>query len=80
MTEHDQLLSEDEHRAIEMAGELGALLRQIIGDGPTAAADWNEFAAPIHVIQRDVMKQAAARAYPDRYRLLGQNPFGGATT
>jgi len=26
----------------------------------------------IHILQRMVLKQAAARAYPGRYRLLGE--------
>lgn len=68
----DELLTEDEHRAIALAGELMNLLRSIVGDGPHALAELAELVPPVHVIQRAVMKQAAARAYPDRYRLLGQ--------
>lgn len=33
--------------------------------------DWNECAVEIHVIQHRIMAQAAARAYPDKYRLMG---------
>lgn len=68
----DYHLTDDEHRAIELAGELADLVRQIIGDGPQAGNDWDELCAPIHLVQRTIGAQAAARAYPDRYRLLGQ--------
>jgi hypothetical protein len=43
-----------------------------VGDGPTRAADLAELTAAIHVIQRAVMAQAAARAYPGQYRPLGE--------
>ena len=43
----------------------------VIGDGRSRAGDVNEFVDAIHDIQRMIMSQAAARAYPDRYRLLG---------
>ena len=66
------LLTEDEHRAVEMAGELWNLLCRIVGSGPSRDGDLDEFVHLIHGIQRGVLKQAAARAYPDRYRLLGE--------
>lgn len=72
-----EFLTDDEHRAIAMAGELYNLLSRIVEFGTTRKPDLEEFRVPIHTIQRAVMKQAAARAYPDRYRLLGQDPFGG---
>lgn len=67
-----ELLTADEHRAVEMAGELYNLLCTITGRGETREADLNELVHHIHAIQRAVLKQAAARAYPDRYRLLGR--------
>lgn len=67
-----ELLTEDEHRAVELAGELYGLLCSIVGDGPTRDQDLRELIGPVHEIQRAVLKQAAARAYPDRYRLLGE--------
>lgn len=66
------LLTEQEHAAIDAAGALWNQLCSIAGHGPTRALDLDELAAHIHAIQRAVMKQAAARAYPDRYRLLGE--------
>ena len=77
MTDHDMaparpaLLTEDEHRALADSAQLWNLLCTIVGHGPTRNGDLNELSTHIHAIQRTVMKQAAARAYPDRYRLLG---------
>lgn len=66
------LLTKEEHEFLKLTGEVASRLRAIIGDGPNAATDWNEVAGSIHTIQHAVMRQAGARAYPDRYRLLGQ--------
>jgi uncharacterized Zn finger protein (UPF0148 family) len=71
-----KLLTPVEHGAIDMAGELMGLLSDIAADGPARAGDLAEVASHIHGIQRAVLKQAAARAYPDRYRLLGGWPAG----
>jgi len=65
------LLTNDEHAVMDMTADLANALRAVIGDGEAAAGDWNEVAASIHRIQHSVLAQAAARAYPDRYRLLG---------
>lgn len=67
----EHLLTEDERTALRLSGELANACHRIIGDGPTAEHDWAEMASHIHVIQHAVMAQAAARAYPDEYRLLG---------
>lgn len=68
------LLTDDEHAAVHMAGELANLLGKICGDGDQAQHDWVEFVHLIHGIQSRVMAQAAARAFPDRYRPLGGWP------
>jgi hypothetical protein len=44
----------------------------IVANGPTRTEDLAELTAAIHVIQRTVMAQAAARAYPGEFRLLGE--------
>ncbi len=41
-------------------------------NGPTREEDLAELTATIHIIQRTVMAQAAARAYPGEFRLLGE--------
>lgn len=66
-------LTESERKAVRDAGLLFQLLaNDIVGDGPTREADLAELTAAIHVIQRAVMSQAAARAYPGQYRPLGE--------
>jgi hypothetical protein len=68
------LLTEAEHRAIELTAELVNLVcTEVIGDGPSRTGDVREFAAHVHAIQQQILSQAAARAYPDRYRLLGRS-------
>lgn len=66
------LLTEDEHLAIKLAGELWDVLCKIVGDGPSRYGDLAELCSSIHAIQRAVMAQAAIRAYPDLYRPLGE--------
>lgn len=67
-----EVLTDDEHEALDLLAEAGRLLRTICGTGPTADDDWNELAGHLHAVQRTVAAQAAARAYPARYRLLGE--------
>lgn len=69
-------LTADEHEAVYLLGQAAGVIRRIIGDGPTAAHDWVEAAGRIHDLQHMVMSQAAARAYPDMYRLLGRSLRG----
>lgn len=73
MTEVSDLLTADERHALALSGKLANLVGKIIraGDGPTVDADWSEAARAIHVIQHMIGAQAAARAYPYEYRLLG---------
>jgi len=65
------LLTPDEQEAVTLAGRLANLISRIVAAGPTRNDDINEAVVHIHGIQHAVMAQAAARAYPDRYRLLG---------
>ncbi len=68
----DALLSDLEHEAIEKSGELAQLMRKLIGEGPNAYHDWVEATIHIHALQNMILSQAAARAYPDKFRLLGE--------
>ena len=70
----DPFLTDDEHEAMRLSGELANVLRRVVGDGPCAEGDWNEMAGSIHDLQARVMGQAAARAYPDLFRPLGGWP------
>ena len=68
----NEILTDDEQQAVRMAGDLwNHLVRHVVADGRTRDADLGELCAHIHAIQHAVMSQAAARAYPDTYRLLG---------
>jgi DNA-binding transcriptional regulator YhcF (GntR family) len=65
-------LTADEREAVQLAGHLYALIAErVIADGPTRDDDLAELRAAVHVIQRMVLAQAAARAYPREFRLLG---------
>lgn len=65
-------LTEDERHALALTAELYDLIaRKIIVSGPTRQQDTAELAADIHRIQARIGAQAAARAHPDLYRLMG---------
>lgn len=64
-------LTADEHRFMDLTADLANLLARIVGHESSRAGDLNEAVAHIHALQAMVLAQAAARAYPDRYRLLG---------
>lgn len=65
------LLTQAEHNAVTTAALLANQVAEIVGDGPSRDADMAEAVHHIHAVQRMILAQAAARAYPDRYRLLG---------
>lgn len=66
------LLTPDELHAMEVTVELVNTLARVVADGPTRDQDIRELVDKIHQIQQTIMSQAAARAYPDRFRLLGE--------
>lgn len=65
------LLTDEEHKAMELSGQLAGMMRRMIGDGPCANGDWAEVAHDIHHLQERIMAQAAARAFPEKYRIAG---------
>ena len=71
-----ELLTDDEKLALELLSKASGVIRRVIGNAnpAIAGADWAEAAADIHHLQHTIMAQAAARAYPDRFRLLGGGP------
>lgn len=67
-----ELLTADEREAVERAGLLYTFIAErIVADGSTRDDDLAELRAVIHVVQRTVMAQAAARHSPHEFRLLG---------
>jgi hypothetical protein len=67
------VLTVAELAAVQQAADLWGTLCKVVGNGPTRNHDLAELAAHIHAIQHAVMSQAAARIYPDLYRLLGES-------
>jgi hypothetical protein len=65
------LLTPAEREAVATAAALANQVYAIIGDGGAEEGDLAEAVHHIHAIQRMILAQAAARAYPDLYRLLG---------
>lgn len=65
------LLTDEELACLKTTAKLANQLAGIIGQGPSASQDLTEVVGHLHAIQHAVMAQAAARAYPGRFRLLG---------
>ena len=66
-------LTAAEHQAMRLTVALvEVVVQSVIGRGPSRNADVAEFVHHVHAIQHTVMAQAAARAHPDLYRLLGE--------
>jgi hypothetical protein len=75
------VLTGDEREAVRLAGQLYThIADKVCGHGPTRDDDLAEVRAAIHVVQRLVMAQAAARSHPGELRLMGEvigQPAGG---
>lgn len=75
MSDDPEFMTGAEHRAMDLTAELYNLIcTEIIGHGPSRQGDVAELVADIHRIQHRILRQAAGRAYPDRYRMLGGPP------
>lgn len=70
----NELLTMAEHRAMVLTSELWQALGIVVGCGSSRQADLDELASHLHAIQTAVLAQAAGRAFPDLYRLLGEAP------
>ena len=72
-----EMLTEYELKALALTTELvGLVCGSVIGRGASREGDIAEFVGYIHAIQHMVASQAAARAYPDLFRLLGGTALG----
>lgn len=72
-------LTETEHTVLELLAEAWNLLvSEVVADGPSRDGDLAEIAADVHRLQARVMSQAAGRAHPDLYRMLGGELGPGA--
>lgn len=79
MTGAVEPLTPVEHEALEVTNHLVHLLMSIVGsvDPQVAETDASELIYHVHAIQNAILAQAAARAYPDRYRFLGRRHPSG---
>jgi hypothetical protein len=67
-------LTPSEHQAIALTVELFDEVCRIAGFGEARRGDLTEVTHYVHGLQRIIMAQAAARAHPNLYRLLGGDP------
>jgi len=65
-------LNAAEREVMALTAELANAVGRVVGNDRTRHADLAELTAHIHAIQHAIMSQAAARAYPERFRLLGE--------
>ena len=65
------MLKDEEQKCIERLSDIYMELVDIMTDGLSKPYDTLEVTFHIHALQNMVMAQSAARAYPDKYRLLG---------
>lgn len=75
-----ELLTKEEHEVVKRLGELLGDIAYVINNSTddrsnasVKVADLQEATHHIHALQNMVLAQAAARRYPDRYRLLGSS-------
>lgn len=76
MVNRNDLMTPEEHHAMEMTADLfNYMSKNVFGKNTDARrADMPELAHHIHDLQRMIMSQAACRAFPEKYRLLGEMP------
>jgi hypothetical protein len=70
------LLTERERVLIADLGIWWEEFMVVVGMGPTRSGDCDEAIHHVHALQRAVMSQAAGRAYPTLFRLLGETVTG----
>lgn len=67
-------LTQAEHDAMALTAQLVAkVCQEVIGQGRTRDQDVGEFVGHVHAVQQMILAQAAARAHPELYRLLGDH-------
>lgn len=74
MESKTEYMTKDEHDAVGLLASFATIMAtKIIKNGPTSASDMAEVVHHVHILQQLVMSQAAARANPTKYRLLGDS-------
>ena len=68
-----ELLTNEEKEIIKDLGLINLRFGKICGKDPAVREqDYREFTSHIHDMQNAIMANAAARAYPKEFRLLGE--------
>jgi hypothetical protein len=68
----DEVLTSQERQLVHDLGRWHTRAMAAIGDSPaTGQRDRDELTAHVHALQHAIMAQAAARAFPAEFRLLG---------
>lgn len=68
----NRLMTEKEHALVTLLGEAASIYCKDVA-GEEYEWDQMEFVDKIHQLQHSVMSQAAARAFPEKYRLQGMH-------
>lgn len=66
------LLTREERCILQDLGDIASRMAEIVGQGPSRGGDIAEVVSVVHVLQNMILSQAACRAYPGVYRLLGE--------
>lgn len=67
------LLTEEEKSLVDLISDVSRSFGTIVGNGPTREHDLREMVFHVHALQNMVLAQAAARAYPELYRVMGES-------
>ena len=67
------MLTDNEIDALDLMVDVWNLLYVIVDTGKTRKSDLKELAFHTHAIENAILAQSAAREYPGKYRLMGDN-------
>lgn len=71
------MLTDLEHEVVDDLAKVYNKFCKLVGLGVTRRDDLNEIAMLLHGLQDKVLAQAAARLYPEKYRLMGGSFYYG---
>ena len=72
-----ELLTDEEHKIVEDLGAMWNRFCTVVPPGMARENDLQEAMVHIHALQNMVLSQAARRAFPQVYRMLGGPPVVG---
>lgn len=71
MKYEEELLTDREKQLLDKLADVANEFFVVSSSSPTRYNDIGEAVSCIHTLQRMILANAAARAYPDKYRLFG---------